>query len=145
MDKNSHTERRKTKSLRVPRSAGTIDAGGAVLPEIRNHSTISERKKDFNRYYIAPALRYKPKIDNPKEDPENYEDETFIYRNLHNYQFWNWVHPLSDYRLRPAPDELAKKVSIQALDNFRHYIEHRTNSRIPGIVKELLNRQHQHR
>lgn len=103
MDKsNSHTARRKTRSLRVAHQAATLNPYLNRLPDIRGSNTSSERRKDFNKYYIAPALRYKPKVGNPKEDPENYEDETYIYKNLHNYQFWNWVHPLSDYSMQPA-------------------------------------------
>ena len=57
-------------------------------------------KDNFNRYYIHPALRYKLKNENPKANPENYLDETFIYKNLHNQNFWNWAHPLDVFQLK---------------------------------------------
>jgi hypothetical protein len=47
----------------------TIDPKPTKLPEIRNVSSITARNKDFNKYYINPALRYKSKVCNPKEDP----------------------------------------------------------------------------
>jgi hypothetical protein len=135
------TERKQSKSPDREYRTLTIDSKRSILPEIRNHSSLADRNKDFNKYYISPALRYKAKISNPKEDPENYGDETYIYRNLHNYQFWNWVHPLADYRLKPNSNQLASRVSNDVLSKFKQYVEQRANKRVPGIVKELLKQQ----
>lgn len=59
-------ERKKSKSPKNTSHTLTIEPNRTTLPEIRNHSSITERSKDFNKYYISPPLRYKPKIENPK-------------------------------------------------------------------------------
>jgi hypothetical protein len=85
------------------------------LPVIRQGSSSMSDRDDYNRYYISPSLRYKRKASNPRESPENYEDETYIYRNLHNDKFWNWVHPLAYERIKAAPKDLDAKISVPVL------------------------------
>ena len=69
------------------------------LPKLRSKS--HRLTKNFDKYYINPLLRYKEKVDNPKEKKDACLDETYIYKNLHNFDFWNWAHPLDDYKLKP--------------------------------------------
>jgi hypothetical protein len=74
--------------------------------------TKSHRGQNFNKYYINPELRYRKQVENPKES--DCRDETYIYNNLHNYNFWNWTHPLDQYRLCP-PSTNSKKINLQVL------------------------------
>jgi hypothetical protein len=52
----------------------------------------SSKAPHFNKYYIDPELRYRRQQENPKE--ADCHDPAYIYNNLHNYNFWNWAHPL---------------------------------------------------
>ena len=95
-------------SLIEQRTNKTISASIATdrsihnLPPVLAKSGEKNKKKidNFDRYYIHPTRRYKLKNENPKANPENYNDETFIYKNLHNQNFWNWVHPLDAYQIK---------------------------------------------
>ena len=83
------------------------------------HESNGDKKKklkdNFDRYYIHPTLRYKLKNENPKSNPESYLDETFIYKNLHNQNFWNWAHPLDVFQLKSEKNHLAKRVDHSQL------------------------------
>jgi hypothetical protein len=66
MNKHSIGEVRKERYNRLKANTMTIDSNRSILPDIQRHSTISDRSKNFNKYYITPALRYKRKINNPQ-------------------------------------------------------------------------------
>jgi hypothetical protein len=90
---------------------------------LKKYSTISSKKDEhFDKYYIVPNLRYKVKNKNPKSDPEGYQDETYIYKNMHNNNFWNWVHPLDVYKLRPERNSIGEKVNIDMLQKFKVHL-----------------------
>lgn len=62
-------EQKKSASSHREYRTMTIDPKPNKLPEIRKVSSGSGRNRDFNKYYISPALRYKSKVCNPKENP----------------------------------------------------------------------------
>ena len=72
-------------------------------------------KGDFNKYYISPNKRYKTKTDNPKNKITAYENEDYVYNNLHNYDFWNWVHPLDEYQLKKRNRNISEQVNLPVL------------------------------
>ena len=77
------------------------------LPSLKKYSTISNKKDEhFDKYYIVPNLRYKIKSINPKNSPLGYQDETYVYKNMHNNNFWNWSHPLDGFKLRPEKNSI---------------------------------------
>lgn len=123
------------------RMSTKIDRNSEELPKIRSKSFAIDRDKDFNKYYIQPSMRYKQKVENPKESTSNYDDETFVYKNLHNYKFWNWVHPLDKYQLKPTPNTISNKVNIPVLEKFKTYMETNAKKRVPLVIKEILNHQ----
>lgn len=67
-----------------------------ALPKLRSKTIrmTANNNQFFDKYYIQPEYRYKQKVENPKENKQSYIDETYIYQNLHNYNYWNWAHPL---------------------------------------------------
>lgn len=78
------TSQERPRTQRPSTSANrTID----ILPSIKS------RKSNYNKYYIQPEFRFRQKQANPKANPES-GSESYIYNNLHNWEFWNWVHPL---------------------------------------------------
>jgi hypothetical protein len=110
-----------------------------ALPTIRSQST---RSRDLNKYYIAPNLRYK-NLRLPTHGPENSDDETYIYRNLHNKSFWERPLSLSN-DTAIIKRELTDKTNVPALRRFKQYMEQRGNKRIPMIIRELLSQQAEH-
>lgn len=98
------------------------------------------KNQNFNKYYIDPELRYRQKLDNPKEIIDNYYDQTYIYNNLHNYQFWNWAHPLDQYQLKPN-NRSENKVNLHVLEKFKTDLEKKGKNRLPIYVKEILNQK----
>lgn len=44
------------------------------FPRVRSRSAAGNFPENFNRYYIHPSLRYRNRIDNPKDVSENYND-----------------------------------------------------------------------
>lgn len=62
-----------------------------------------------------------------------------MYKNLHNINFWNWVHPLDDYELKPPRNTIASRVNIPVLEKFKRYLESKTGKRVPLVVKEIFN------
>jgi hypothetical protein len=117
------------------------ERSGGKLPVLQLSSL--ERRKapnNFDRYYIHPALRYRVRKENPKANPENYQDETFIYKNLHNQSFWNWVHPLESVQLKHQKNTISHRVNTSVLHRFKASIANRTN-RVPILVEEILNSQ----
>ena len=91
--------RNRLPTLQNAYSKGSEDKSQTLDPKMRAKSFHKDQK--FNKYYINPELRYRKHIENPKES--DCRDETYIYNNLHNYTFWNWIHPLDQYRLCPPP------------------------------------------
>ena len=57
-----------------------------------------KQEKDiaYNKWYILPELRYKNKSENPKNDKAILNDENYVYKNLRNHEFWNWIHPFEN-------------------------------------------------
>ena len=69
-------------------------------------------------------------------------DEHYIYRNLHNQEFWNWTHPFEDKKVPmfSSPTNL-QKVDTRILENFKKYIEDSPEKRrLPSIVEHVLCR-----
>lgn len=131
------------KSDRVLSVSTHTDRSHLRLPSL--HPKTIEREStpkpsNFDKYYIQPGLRYRRRKDNPKKNPENYEDETFIYKNLHNPDFWNWVHPLHSEHIQPREkNSLSISVNLVVLEGFRKHVRGKTNSRVPMVVDELLS------
>lgn len=113
----------------------------SILPSLRLKTTLDIQSNDYNRYYVPPALRYKKRANNPKESPEHYSDETYIYRNLHNDKYWNWVHPLAESHCATKKKEINEKINVPVLARFKQYLDERTGKRLPMIVKEILEQE----
>ncbi len=107
----------------------------------KKYTTINARNpkdNNFDKYYILPSLRYKNKNQNPKNNPECYQDQTFIYKNMHNSNFWNWVHPLDVFKLRKQKNMLSQKINVEVLQRFKCNLQNKTNKRVPILVEQLL-------
>lgn len=133
MSKDSNC-RRKTQ---VSESLGSSILESEVLPRLRTRS-LAGKSRDFNKYYVRPSLRYRRREENPKESPEKYEDEAYIYKNLHNHRYWNWNHPLQAPTHPQATKSLSSIVSIPALQKFKSYIDTLPNKRLPLLIQEIL-------
>ena len=70
-------------------------------------------------------------------------DEDYVYKNLRNPEFWNWVHPFESSRL-PAlktPNNL-DKIDPNALQGFKKFIQNSPNNkRLPSIVEHILSQK----
>jgi hypothetical protein len=86
-------------------------------------------------------MRYRPREENPKNSPDKYEDETYIYKNLHNHRYWNWNHPLETPSQPQVTKSLSSIVSIPALQKFKSYIDTLPNKRLPLLIQEILTQQ----
>lgn len=98
----------------------------------------------YNKWYINPELQYKQQSKNPKNDKKMLNDEDYVYKNLRNPEFWNWVHPFENGKL-PAlktPNNL-DKIDPQVLEGFKKYIESTPtcNKRLPSIVEHVLSQK----
>ena len=128
--------RKRSKEISAIESNSPISCPRIDRITSKKYSTVStKRDEHFDKYYILPSLRYKHKNQNPKNNPESYQDETFIYKNMHNSNFWNWVHPLDAFKLKKENKLSTEKVNIEMLEKFRSNLQKKTDKRVPLLVE----------
>lgn len=97
----------------------------------------------YNKWYINPELHFKMQSQNPKNDKKMLNDEQYVYNNLRNEGFWNWVHPFENGKLpniKTASN--LEKIDPKVLEGFKKFVQDSpTQKRLPSIVEHILSQK----